>query len=75
MADRNSTPTRVAIYARVSTPDQSTDSQTIGSEEVCLREGLEVLQGVCRSRHRVYAEFVDQRSIQLSYGRTANDRL
>ena len=29
MADRNSTPTRVAIYARVSTLDQSTDSQLL----------------------------------------------
>ena len=39
MANRNSTPhsTRVAIYARVSTTDQSTDFQLTGSREVYLR--------------------------------------
>jgi len=41
MADRNSTPTRVAIYARVSTTDQSTEAQAIGSEAICLRARLE----------------------------------
>ena len=47
MADRNSTTTRVAIYARVSTLDQSTDSQLLDLRRYVSERGWHSFREYC----------------------------
>jgi len=46
MANRNSTP-RIAIYARVSTTDQSTDSQLLDLRRYVSDRGWQIYQEYC----------------------------
>ncbi len=47
MADRNSTPTRVAIYARVSTTDQSTEAQLLDLRRYVSERGWSMFKEYC----------------------------
>jgi len=63
MANRNSTP-RVALYARVSTTDQSTDSQLLDLRKYVLDRGW-----------KIYREFVDEGISGTKDSRPALDQL
>ena len=47
MANRNSTPARVAIYCRVSTLDQSTDSQLLDLRRYTRERGWNIFKEYC----------------------------